>query len=188
MDLVGVTDVANDNGQVIGTANERFSRRHCSGETGQFGLWIYGGGVEISESAVQAASEVRVVLGRLRRRLRELAAAEDLTPSQTSVLSRLDKRGAASASDLAAAERVRPQSMAATVAVLVEQGLVGRTPDPEDGRRQLISLTAAGQQRLQGDRHARQEWLAKALQDRCTEAQRRTIIEALALLDEATQK
>jgi DNA-binding MarR family transcriptional regulator len=188
LDLVGVTDVANGNGQVIGTANERFSRRRCSGETGQFGLWIYGGGVEISESAVQAASEVRVVLGRLRRRLRELAAAEDLTPSQTSVLSRLDKRGAASASDLAAAERVRPQSMAATVAVLVEQGLVGRTPDPEDGRRQLISLTAAGQQRLQGDRHARQEWLAKALQDRCTEAQRRTIIEALALLDEATHK
>jgi DNA-binding MarR family transcriptional regulator len=142
--------------------------------------------VEISESAVQAASEVRVVFGRLRRRLRELAETADLTPSQQAVVSQLDKAGPASASDLAASERVRPQSMAATVAALVELGLVERTPDPDDGRRQLISLTPAGVKRLQGDRQARQEWLAQALQDRFTEAQRRTIIEALALLDDLT--
>jgi DNA-binding MarR family transcriptional regulator len=143
--------------------------------------------MEISESAAQAASEVRVTFGRLRRRLRALASTDDLTPSQESVVSRLDKGGAASASDLAAAERVRPQSMAATVAALVELGFVERTPDPEDGRRQLVSLTPAGEKRLQGDRQARQEWLAQALQDKCTEAQRQTIIEALALLDEVTQ-
>jgi DNA-binding MarR family transcriptional regulator len=142
--------------------------------------------VEISESAVQAASDVRVVFGRLRRRLRELAETADLTPSQQAVVSQLDKVGPASASDLAASERVRPQSMAATVAALVELGLVERTPDPDDGRRQLISLTPAGVKRLQGDRQARQEWLAQALQDRFTEAQRRTIIEALALLDDLT--
>lgn len=143
--------------------------------------------MEISESAAQAASEVRVTFGRLRRRLRSLAAMDDLTPSQESVVSRLDKGGAASASALAAAERVRPQSMAATVAALMELGFVERTPDPEDGRRQLVSLTPAGEKRLQGDRQARQEWLARALQDKCTEAQRQTIIEALALLDEVTQ-
>ncbi|MEV8378153.1 MarR family transcriptional regulator [Kribbella sp. NPDC056861] len=143
--------------------------------------------MEISESAVQAASEVRVVVSRLRRRLRELAETADLTPSQQSVVSRLDKDGAASASDLAAAERVRPQSMAATVAALAELGFVERTPDPSDGRRQLISLTTAGQERLQGDRQVRQEWLANALQQNCTEAQRQTIIEALALLEEATR-
>jgi DNA-binding MarR family transcriptional regulator len=143
--------------------------------------------VEISDSAVQAASEVRVTFGRLRRRLRALASLDDLTPSQESVVSRLDKVGAASASDLAAAERVRPQSMAATVAALMELGFVERTPDPGDGRRQLISLTAAGQERLQGDRQTRQEWLARTLQDQCTEAQRQTIIEALALLEEVTQ-
>jgi len=143
--------------------------------------------MEISESAAQAASDVRVTFGRLRRRLRALASTTDLTPSQESVLSRLDKLGAASASDLAATERVRPQSMAATVAALVEFGLVERSPDPEDGRRQLISLTPAGQKRLQNDRQVRQEWLARTLQDKCTEAQRRNIIEVLALLDEVTQ-
>jgi DNA-binding MarR family transcriptional regulator len=124
--------------------------------------------MEISESAALAASEVRVTFGRLRRRLRALAASDDLTPSQEAVLSRLDKHGVASASDLAAAERVRPQSMAATVAALTELGFVQRTPDPDDGRKQLISLTTAGVERLQGDRQVRQEWLAATLQDKCT--------------------
>jgi DNA-binding MarR family transcriptional regulator len=143
--------------------------------------------VEISESAVQAASDVRVVLGRLRRRLRELADAEDLTPSQSSVLSRLDKDGPATASALAAAERVRPQSMAATVGVLLELGLVARSPDLSDKRRQVLSLSPAGVEHLQGGRRARQEWLASVLQERCTEAQRHSLIESLALLDEVTQ-
>jgi DNA-binding MarR family transcriptional regulator len=99
------------------------------------------------------------------------------------VLSRLDKDGPASASELAAAERVRPQSMAAILAALREADLIERHPDPEDGRRQVVSLTTAGRHRLQGDRKVRQEWLAEILQDRCTEAERQTILTALALLD-----
>ncbi|WP_433194165.1 MarR family winged helix-turn-helix transcriptional regulator [Nocardia sp. CA-107356] len=142
---------------------------------------------KISESAVRAAAEVRIVFGRLRRRMRELAADDDLTPSQTAVLSRLDKDGVASTSDLAAAERVRPQSMAMTIAALDRYGFVERRPDPADGRRQLLSLTAAGRERLRGERQVRQEWLARTLQQRCTEAQRRTILEALALLDDVAQ-
>ena len=70
----------------------------------------------MGESAVRAAHDVVTVLSRLRRRLKELAPGDGLTPSQTSVLSRLDKEGPASASALASAERVRPQSIAATLA------------------------------------------------------------------------
>ena len=79
----------------------------------------------ISASAVQAAGEVRVVFGRVTRRLKELADKDDLTPSQSSVLSRLDKDGPASASELAAAERVRPQSMAAILSALRAADLSG---------------------------------------------------------------
>ncbi|AHH97169.1 MarR family transcriptional regulator [Kutzneria viridogrisea] len=142
----------------------------------------------VSESAVRAAQDVRAVFSRLRRALRGVpVTADGLTPSQTSVLSRLSRDGAASASALAAAERVRPQSMAATLAALEQHGLIRRDQDPEDGRKQLVTLSAAGVQRVQGDRQARQEWLARALQEGYTEAERATIIEALALLDRLTQ-
>ena len=87
------------------------------------------------------ASELRVVLGQLIRRLR----AEHAFPlSQGAVLGRLDREGAHSVSDLAVAERVRPQSMAQTVADLEADGLVTRRPDPDDKSRALVELTEHG--------------------------------------------
>lgn len=137
----------------------------------------------MNDDSVRAAHELRVVVGRLRRQLREVSATGDLTPSQTSLLSRLDRDGAASASDLAAAERVRPQSVAAQLAALDELGLIERHPDPNDGRRHLITLSDAGVERLSGDRQARQEWLARAIEDRFSDDERHTLMAALALLD-----
>lgn len=140
----------------------------------------------MSESAAQAARELRVLVSRLRRRLREVAATGDLTPPQVSVLSRLDKAGQASGADLAGAEGIRPQSMAATLAVLDQRGLIRREPDPADGRRQIVSLTDAGREHLEGNRQAREEWLACAFRERYTEEERRTIVEALDLLERLT--
>jgi DNA-binding MarR family transcriptional regulator len=137
----------------------------------------------IPASAVHAAKDIRSVFSRLRRRLREVAGLGDLTPSQTSVLSRLERGVPASASALATLERVRPQSMAATLAAIQDHGLIRREPDPADGRRQLISLTEAGREVIAGSRRQREEWLARALTDHYTEAERQTIIEALVLLD-----
>lgn len=137
----------------------------------------------VSESAVRAAHEVRVVFSRLRRRLRETYDTAGLTPSQTSALSRLSKEGPASASDLAAAERVRPQSMAATLVGLEERGLIRRRPDPGDGRRQIVSMTDAAQTFLADKRRAGEEWLARSLQEGYTERERGVIVEAMALLD-----
>jgi DNA-binding MarR family transcriptional regulator len=136
----------------------------------------------VSESSARAARDLRVVFSRLRRRLREVATADDLTPSQTAVLLRLIKDGPASTSELAGAERVRPQSIAATLAGLDRHGLVERTADPDDGRRQLITLTAAGRGRAESDRKVRDEWLVRAMQDRYTERERQVINEALTLL------
>jgi DNA-binding MarR family transcriptional regulator len=78
---------------------------------------------------------------------------------------------------------VRPQSVAGWIAVLEERVLVERRPDPTDGRRQLISLTAEGRAFLGGARAVGEEWLTRALQERLTEAERRTVIEAMALLE-----
>ena len=141
----------------------------------------------ISESAAQGARDIRVVFSRLRRRLRDLTTGDDLTPSQTAVLTRLCKEGASSTSALAGAERVRPQSMAAIVAALEGHGLIQRAPDPDDGRRQVITLTRAGRKRAESDRQVREEWLARTLQDQFSERERRVIVEALALLQRLTE-
>jgi DNA-binding MarR family transcriptional regulator len=141
----------------------------------------------MTDTATHAAREIRVVFSRLRRRLREVAGSGELTPSQLAVISRLDKEGPRSGSDLAAAEGIRPQSMAASLAALDQAGLLRREADPDDGRRQLISLSPAGRERLEGDRRAREEWLARSLRDQFSEAERRTIVDGLALLDRLTQ-
>jgi DNA-binding MarR family transcriptional regulator len=140
----------------------------------------------ISASAAAAARDLRVVFSRLRRQLKSVATGGGLTPSQTAVLTRLWKDGSSSTSALAEAEQVRPQSMAAIVTALDQQGLIRRAPDPDDGRRQVISLTAAGRQRAESDRQVREEWLARAMQERYSERERRVINDALSLLQRLT--
>ncbi|MGW2930485.1 MarR family winged helix-turn-helix transcriptional regulator [Streptomyces sp. NPDC055722] len=142
----------------------------------------------VSESAARAARDLRVVFSRLRRRIREVAGDEELTPSQVSALTLISKGGAATASTLASAEGVRPQSMAATLAALEQLGLIRRSPDPDDGRRQLVTLTEAGRERVEGDQQAREEWLTRALQDRYTEEERQTVLAALALMERLTRQ
>ena len=66
------------------------------------------------------------VFRKLKQRLREHGGHSDLTPSQLSVVLRLEKDGAATVSGLARAEGMRPQSMSAVVAPLQEPGLVQR--------------------------------------------------------------
>lgn len=127
------------------------------------------------------------MFSRLRRRLKESYDPEGLTPSQTSALSRLSKDGDASTSELAAAERVRHQSMAMTLSVLEERGLVRRRPDPDDGRRQLVSVSEAGRAFLADKRRAGEEWLTRALAERCTERERQLVMEAMGLLDRIAQ-
>ncbi|HME74615.1 MAG TPA: MarR family transcriptional regulator [Mycobacterium sp.] len=140
----------------------------------------------ISESAGAAARDLRVTFSRLRRQLKDVSTGNDLTPSQTAVLTRLWKEGPSSASALAAAERMRPQSMATILTGLSGHGLIRRAPDPDDGRRQVISLTTAGRRRAESDRQVREEWLARAMQERYSERERRVILDAFSLLQRLT--
>jgi DNA-binding MarR family transcriptional regulator len=125
------------------------------------------------------AHELRETVGRLVRRMR----AEPGPPvAQMSVLARIDRRGPASISDLAAAERMRPQSMAQTVHDLETAGLVSRRPDPADRRRAFVELTGAGRELLRATRAQREGWLTGAL-DRELDAHERGLLhDALALL------
>lgn len=137
-----------------------------------------------SPSAIRAALDLRVAFARLRRRLREVATEEaGLSAQQSSALARVGKGEASTASRLAELEGVRPQSMATTIASLEDLGLVVRTPDPSDGRRQLVSLTQAGRAAESGNLDARREWLSRAMEERLSEEERRTVIAATELIE-----
>jgi len=125
------------------------------------------------------ASELRVVLGQLIRRLR---AEHTFSLSAGAVLGRLDRCGPQSVSDLAHAEHVRPQSMAQTVGELEADGLVKRRPDPDDRRRALIELTEAGQLTLKAERRRREGWLANAVAEDLSLDEQALLGDAVALL------
>ncbi|MFD1721945.1 MarR family transcriptional regulator [Amnibacterium endophyticum] len=138
--------------------------------------------------AAEAARELRTTVGRLRRRLREVSNEGALSASQTSVLARLARGEADSAAALAAAEGVRPQSMAATLGALEERGLIARAADPADARRAVVRLTDAGHARWAGDRAARQEWLARTLDERLDADDLRCVLAATAVLDRVVRQ
>jgi len=110
------------------------------------------------------AGELRAVLGQLVRRLREQADGSDLTRSQSSVLLRLERDGAATATVLARAEGVRPQSMAKIVRALEDAGLISASPHPRDGRKTLLDLTETAREQFRSGRRAKEDWLARAIE------------------------
>lgn len=142
----------------------------------------------VRSDVAQLAGELRGVVGQLRRRLRQVDNAGVLTPSQSSVLARLERDGPATQAGLAAAEHVRQQSMAATLAVLGELGYLERRRDPGDGRRILISLSDLGRKTVRGVLQHRDEWLTAALATGLTEEERRAVAEAVPLLRRIAQR
>lgn len=136
-----------------------------------------------ADRALALAGDLRVVIGRLSRRLRDEAHFGDFSFSEIKVLTRLDRNGPATVTALAEAEGVRPQSMSATVSALKGAGLVSGAPDPADGRQTVLSLTAHCRQLLETTRAAKRDWLFREIQSRFTPAEQARLAAAVALLD-----
>jgi len=128
------------------------------------------------------AAELRAIYRKLKLRLREQSGGNDLTPSQVSVLLRLEKDGSATVSNLARAEGVRPQSMSAIVTPLQESGLVSGAPDPSDGRQTLMSLTPRCLKWMRERRAAKQDWLTTTIARKLSVHEQEKLQAALELL------
>jgi len=133
-------------------------------------------------NASALAAELHALSGKLKRRLREQASAGDLTPSQTSVLTHLDRAGSTTVTALARAGGVRSQSMGATVAVLEAAGMVQGAPDPQDGRQTILSLTPACRELFRSGRAARHDWLLHAIQAKLTAPEQAQLAASMILL------
>ncbi len=133
------------------------------------------------------AAALRVSIGLLLRRLRQVGVPGELTVPETSALARLDRNGPATSSELARTEQISPQSMGATLSALEARGLVARDPDARDGRRVVLSVTEAGRQLLRDKRDARTEHLARALAAGFTQAEVGQLMAAAPLLERLAQ-
>lgn len=128
------------------------------------------------------ATELRMLVSRLKRRLREQGNVGDFTPSQIAVLLRLEGEGPATVSSLARSESMRPQSMSAIIAPLQAAGLTSGSPDPGDGRQTLISLTDHCRKILEEGRAAREDWLSRTIQSRLTNDEQAELTRSVRLL------
>jgi DNA-binding MarR family transcriptional regulator len=133
------------------------------------------------------AGALRVSIGLLFRRMRQVRVEGELTLPESSALTRLDRGGPATASALARLEQISPQSVGATLGALEAKGLVERRADPGDGRRVVLSVTEAGRNLLRDKRNARTEQLAKALSTGFTPAELQTLAAASPLLERLAQ-
>lgn len=132
------------------------------------------------------AEDLRLLIGKLRRRLREQGGQNDLTPSQTAVLLRLEKDGPATVSSLARAEGMRPQSMSSAISALEAAGLVSGAPDPDDGRQTIVSLTDSCRERISAGRAAKQDFLSRIIAARLSPQEQDELTAAVRLLKRLT--
>ena len=119
----------------------------------------------VDRQTEDVARALLLCMGLLRRRLRQVPVADALTFPETAALGRLDRGGPAAAADLARQEQISPQSIGATLSEMEARGLVKRKPDPGDGRRILLSISATGRRELNRRRNARVEQIKKGLAD-----------------------
>jgi DNA-binding MarR family transcriptional regulator len=135
-------------------------------------------------SLTDSAARLRMAIVRTARRLRQEAAgaAGELTPTSAAALATVERHGPLTPSELAEIERVKRPTATRTLRVLSEEGLVERTPDPDDGRSAMVSVTAAGRERLRRLRGRKNAYLARRMRD-LPDAERETLERAAEILE-----
>ena len=138
--------------------------------------------MSLQSEARTTAVELRAAISLLTRRVRESKSPELSLPERTA-LSRLDRRGSATTADLARWEEISPQAMGTTIAALERRGLVGRAPDPEDGRRSILMITSQGVALVRATRGELTDRLTAALDEHFTTDEMELIRAAAPLIE-----
>lgn len=140
-----------------------------------------------SPAAIESAAALRLVIGKLARRLRPTVAGSELTPTTTSVLFGIVRCGPVRLSALAEDEGLNPTMLSRVVAKLTEQGLVRRTCDPDDRRAALVEATPAGR-RLRERIHAERADALNAHLAELSDDERAALAAALPVLERLAEQ
>lgn len=133
---------------------------------------------------IEVAGVLRTVMTRLIKQLRRETKDEaQLSLTERSTLGLLYQHGELLPSDIARMEKVTTQSMSQIVNHLFEVGFIHKASSAEDKRKVLLSLTPAGRESVEERRHNKEEWLAKALHEKASPAERELVMEALVVLE-----
>lgn len=120
-------------------------------------------------SETSDCSEVAALLhdqfSRLTRQMRNMDLPQGMTPERLSALAVIEKRGPISVTALADKEMVRPATMSRMVSALVDEGLVKRSEDKNDGRGVLVSATPKGRRAYHRAHQQRLQQFASALSE-----------------------
>jgi DNA-binding MarR family transcriptional regulator len=131
----------------------------------------------------EVAAALRTVIHRLVKLLRrETHNDGQLSLTERSTMGSLYQQGEVPPSTLAQLEKVTTQSMSQIINHLSELNYIHKTPSGEDRRKVLLSLTAAGKTYVEDSRQRKQEWLAHALQEKASPAEKELLMEALKIL------
>jgi DNA-binding MarR family transcriptional regulator len=136
-----------------------------------------------NDETLKMARVIRRSVHRIARRLRAERSTHDLSMSKRSVLGRLFRDGSLTATDLAAQERIQPQSLTRLIADLEKRGLITRRQSESDRRQLHIEITPAGRDLLIRDAHEQDKWLAAAMTSSMTSVERELLILGARLLE-----
>ena len=133
-------------------------------------------------AAPPLAAHLRLAVTRTARRLRQEAGG-GLTPSQTAALATIHRHGPLTPSELAERERIKRPSATRLVANLEAEGLITKTPDPDDRRSCLLAVSHEGSELLREVRTRKDAYLAERLRKLSAE-DRATLRRAAEILEE----
>ena len=115
----------------------------------------------------ETAAHLSLAVARIARRLRQEATKPGgesfLTPAMTSALAAVERKGPITPSELADIELVKRPTATRLLARLEGAGMVERTPDPDDGRSAIVTVTAKGRDRLRRVRVRKNAYLARRM-------------------------
>lgn len=131
------------------------------------------------------AAEFRSALRPLVRRFNR---ERTVSLGKSGILNRLNENGPATASELAASERITPQAVAVALRELEELSIVARTRDEVDRRRVQVQITEQGRVALDSEHEAGTRWLADALRERLDDSERATLSSAVPVLRKLMQE
>jgi DNA-binding MarR family transcriptional regulator len=137
------------------------------------------------QNTAETAVRLAVAVKRLQARIREEAGVTStgLSVAQVSIFSRLVHEGPLTAATLAVAEHVSQQAIAQSLAGLKTGGLVSVKPDPADGRKSLLEVTAAGRALYETILASRDDWLIRAIESAIGPDERPVLDKGIEMLE-----